>query len=371
VGLGVELVLPPPPPQAAKKAAGSAAQNSLWNKPGEEGAWVFAGAVRMVSGGSMMGFTCPCEILWFSCVQNLMHDPVIMVKNSDLSMQLPIVDLHSHVIADDASRYPLAPMGGKQSDWSKERPINGQAMLDAMQQAGVAKSVLVQASTCYGHDNRYVQDSVAAHPDVFAGVFSVDMMAADAITQIQGWMAAGLSGARVFIAGHTAADHSVRLDDPRAFAAWDYIAQQRIPMCVQLRADGLPQLEALLKRFPQAVVLLDHFARPSLEGGAPYAAAQSLFALSKYENLHFKFTTHNVRESKLGLSTQAQFARQVVDTFGAQRIAWGSNFPASPGSLQDHLNEALEAMNALSAVEREWIFSRTAHALYPRLGALN
>jgi len=128
---------------------------------------------------------------------------------------LPIVDLHSHVIADDATRYPLAPMGGKQSDWSRERPVNDVAMLAAMQQAGVAKSVLVQASTCYGHDNSYVQASVAAHPQVFAGVFSVDIMAADAIANIQHWMAVGLSGARVFIAGHTAADHSVRLDDPR------------------------------------------------------------------------------------------------------------------------------------------------------------
>jgi L-fuconolactonase len=293
-----------------------------------------------------------------------------MYKNSDLSMQLPIVDLHSHVIADDAIRYPLAPMGGKQSDWSKERPINGSAMLAAMQQAGVTKSVLVQASTCYGHDNRYVKDSVAAHPDVFAGVFSVDMMAADAIAHIQKWMQAGLSGARVFIAGHTAADHSVRLDDPQAFEAWDYIQTQRIPMCVQLRSDGLPQLENLLNRFPKAVVLLDHFARPPLEAGAPYAEAKALFDLARYENLHFKFTTHNVRESKSGRSTQAQFARQVVDTFGPHRIAWGSNFPASAGSLQDHLNEALQATAALTSTEREWIFSRTAHALYPVLGSL-
>jgi predicted TIM-barrel fold metal-dependent hydrolase len=107
-----------------------------------------------------------------------------------------------------------------------------------------------------------------------------------------------------------------------------------------------------------------------LDAGAPYAEAQALFALARYENLHFKFTTHNVRESKQGQSTQAQFARQVVDTFGAHRIAWGSNFPASAGSLQDHLNEALEATAALTSTEREWIFSRTAHALYPRLGTL-
>jgi len=195
-------------------------------------------------------------------------------------------------------------------------------------------------------------------------------MADNAVNKIRHWMDAGLSGARVFIAGHTAADHSVRLDDPRAFKAWDYIQAQGIPICVQLRADGLPQLETLLKQFPKAVVLLDHFARPELEGGAPYGAANALFELSRFENLHFKFTTHNVRESKQGQSTQVQFARKVVDTFGAQRIAWGSNFPASAGSLKEHLAEAFEATAALTAHEKEWIFSRTAHALYPKLGPL-
>jgi predicted TIM-barrel fold metal-dependent hydrolase len=181
-------------------------------------------------------------------------------------------------------------------------------------------------------------------------------------------MAAGLSGVRVFIAGHTAADHSVRLDDPRAFPAWEYISEQQIPICVQLRADGLPQLEVLLTRFPKARVLLDHFARPVLEDGPPYAMASGLFKLARFENLHFKLTTHNVRESREGNATQASFARAVVDAFGAHRIAWGSNFPASKGSLAQLLQDAMECTASLSADEQAWIYSRTAFSLYPALG---
>lgn len=282
-----------------------------------------------------------------------------------------IVDMHSHVIADDPLRFPLAPMGGKQSDWSRERPVNGDGMRQAMDGAGVAKAVLVQASTCYGHDNRYVVECVRAQPDRFIGVFSVDTLATDAIERIGHWIAAGLSGLRVFIAGHTAADHGVRLDDPRGFAAWDYSAENKIPICVQLRADGLPQLETLLRQFPKATVLLDHFARPVLDDGAPYKQAASLFALARYPNLHFKYTTHNVRESSQGLATQASFCRAVVDAFGAQRIAWGSNFPASPGSLKQQLLEAQQASASLSSDEQAWIFSRTAHALYPALNQVH
>ena len=90
------------------------------------------------------------------------------------------IDIHPHIIADDEKRYPLAPLGGHQSDWSRTRPVTTEQMIAAMDKAGVAKAAIVQASTCYGHDNSYVADAIAAHPDRFTGVFSVDVLAADA-----------------------------------------------------------------------------------------------------------------------------------------------------------------------------------------------
>lgn len=285
------------------------------------------------------------------------------------SLSFPVVDLHSHVISRDPARFPAAPMGGKQSDWSRERPVTDAGMLAAMREAGVVQAVLVQASTCYGHDNSYVAACVHAHPRAFAGVFSVDFNAPDAVERIGYWMARGLSGARVFVAGHTAADESVCLDDPRADAVWSHLANERIPVCVQLRADKLQQLVAVLERHPEARVLLDHGARPELEGGPPYAKARPLFELTRYPHLVVKYTTHNVHESRQGRATQASFVETLVDRFGSRRIAWGSNFPASPGGLAVHLQEALEATASLRDEDRAWIFSRTAHALYPKLAA--
>ena len=54
----------------------------------------------------------------------------------------------------------------------------------------------------------------------------------------------------------------------------------------------------------------------------------------------------------------------MVEAFGAPRIAWGSNYPASEGTLSGLLADAQEA---LPAVHREWIFSRTAKTLYRAL----
>lgn len=256
---------------------------------------------------------------------------------------MTVVDIHPHVIAGDDRRYPFAPLGGKRSDWSRERPVDAEKMLAAMDEAGIERSVLVQASTCYGHDNSYVADAVAAHPERFAGVFSVDMPAGDAPQRIRHWLARGLKGLRVFIAGHSTA-HDVRLDDPRSFPAWRCAVDAGIPICVQMRSPQLPQLETLLKEFPGARIVLDHMARDD---------GTNLLSLARYPNLFLKFTTHNVRDGA--------DLRKVVAAFGARRIAWGSNYPASEGSLASLL---AEARKAVSTRDRDWIFSGTANTLY-------
>lgn len=279
----------------------------------------------------------------------------------------PVVDTHCHVIAPDTSRYPLQPMGGSQSAWSRDRPVDGHGMCRAMDEAGVAQSVLVQASTCYGHDNSYLRDCVHAQPDRFVGVYSVDLVAPDAVAQAQRWQADSLAGMRFFIAGHTTADRSTRLDDPKSHATWQYASDAGIPVCVQVRADGLPQLVAVLEAFPQVTVLLDHFARPVLEDGAPYAQAASLWDLARFENLHFKLTTHNLLESAQGRSTPQAFCHAAVEAFGSRRIAWGSNFPAASGTLAHLLDLAVDATRELREEDRAAIFSDTARRLYPSL----
>jgi predicted TIM-barrel fold metal-dependent hydrolase len=278
-----------------------------------------------------------------------------------------VIDIHPHVIASDTRRYPLSPLSGKQSDWSRERPVGSEQMIAAMDEAGVAKAALVQASTCYGHDNSCLADAVAAHPERFTGVFSVDVLQRDAPERIDYWVSRGLTGLRVFIAGHTTAAKDARLDDRRSFPAWERAGKAGIPVCVQLRAAGLPQLVTVLERFPRVRVILDHMARPAIDDGPPYAAAASLFSLARYGNLYLKVSTHNVRESRSGKATPASFFARVVGEFGASRIAWGSNFPASEGSLTGILAEARSALAALPNRDRDWIFFHTAQSLYPAL----
>ncbi len=277
------------------------------------------------------------------------------------------IDIHPHVISTDTRRYPQQPLGGHQSDWSRQRPVSTEQMLAQMDAAGVQKSALVQASTCYGHDNSYVADAVAAHPDRFTGVFSVDVLAPDAVAKIDHWRSKRLTGLRLFTAGSTMPEQSRWLDDPRSFPAWAHAGEIGLPICVQMTAAAIPMLVTLLEKFPKVKVILDHLSRPTLSDGPPYAAAAGLFALAKYSNLHLKITPRTFLEARNGKATPATFFPRLVEAFGARRIAWGSNFPANEGSLSELLALSRASLTSLSAEDREWIFARTAQTLYPAL----
>jgi len=278
------------------------------------------------------------------------------------------IDIHTHVISTDTANYPRAPIGGHQSDWSKERPVNVEQMIAAMDQAGVAKSVLVQASTCYGHDNTYVAEAIAAHPDRFTGVFSADVLASDAVAVMRALIGKKFTGMRLFTTGSTMAGQQLGwLDDPRSFPAWEYADDAGIPVCLQMTAKAIPQVVTLVKRFPRVRIILDHFARPVLEDGPPYDAAASLWALAGYGNVFLKATPHTFLEARRGKATPESFFRRAVAEFGAARIAWGSNYPAAAGTLSELLAMAKESFAALSADDQEWIFTRTARTLYPSL----
>jgi L-fuconolactonase len=278
-------------------------------------------------------------------------------------------DTHAHIISPDTRHYPRAPIGGRASDWSQTRPVDADAMLAAMDNAGVARTVLVQASTCYGHDNSYVANAVAAHPDRFTGVCSVDTLESDAVAVLKHWLDSGINGLRIFTTGSNMGGQQLEiLDDSRSFPVWEYAQQVDLPVCLQMTAKLLPQVELLAQRFPRVRILLDHFARPDLADGPPYGRAAGLWALARFPNIYFKASPHTFAAAKSGQATPASFFRRAVDAFGAKRIFWGSNFPAAEGTLTSLLALARENFATLSAEEQEWIFSKTALSLYPALG---
>ncbi|MCW1411285.1 amidohydrolase [Rhizobium sp. 1AS11] len=282
-----------------------------------------------------------------------------------------IYDIHPHIVSGDTTRYPVVPLMGKRSDWSHERSTDLDQLLAGMKQTGVAKAAIVHSSTTYGFDNSYVADAVALYPDRFTGVFSSDVLADDAVEKLVYWKDRGLTGLRIFSKGSTIDRQWLSLDDPRLYPVYEKCQELALSVCVNIHAneEELKQVHAVLKRFPAVNLLLDHLGRVKVSDGAPYAKAEPLFDLAAYPNMFLKLTPRllediNAPDSK---ATAETFLPKLVQEFGSDKIAFGSNYPSSEGTYVKLVETVTKAVSVLGAKDQANILSGTAKGLYPAL----
>jgi predicted TIM-barrel fold metal-dependent hydrolase len=279
-----------------------------------------------------------------------------------------LIDIHPHIISADTVRYPIAPLGGKRSEWSKHQSVDFEQLVSGMNAAAIDKAAIVHSSTTYGYDNSYLADAIADHHARFTGVFSVDVRAADAVEKIRYWIGRGLSGLRLFAVGSTVKTDQSWIADPATFPVWRYCSDQGIAVAISMRQDGLPHLIEVIRRFPEVRIVLDHLLHAPMDDGPPYTDAQPMFEMAQFPGVYLKLTSAIIQRSRQGLATPESYFGKLLSTFGSARIAWGSNFPAVEGSLPELVAYAKATLSILPVPDQENIFWRTAISLYPALG---
>ena len=79
-------------------------------------------------------------------------------------------------------------------------------------------------------------------------------------------------------------------------------------------------------------------------------------------------THRNFEEARNGRATPRDVLRAGWSKeFGANRIAWGSNFPAAKQTLPELVALGRDSLAFLPQADRDWIFEKTALTLYPAL----
>ncbi|QGY33103.1 amidohydrolase family protein [Pantoea cypripedii] len=278
-----------------------------------------------------------------------------------------IIDIHPHIISTDTDRYPIAPQHGHRSKWSATRPATLEKLIEEMDEAGIAKAAIVHSSTTYGHNNAYVADSVATYPQRFTGVYSFDLLAPDALHTFEYWLARGMGGIRLFTGGATHQTDGSWLVNPATFPIWQRCAELGMTMVIQTTPEGLNMVAELAERFPDVRIALDHCGRPNLEGGFPYTACNGLFELAKYRNIYLKITPKTFELAQAAPGGAEAFFAHLVTVFGADHLAFGSNYPASAGPMKKLIELGQTCFSALSEEEQAWVWGRTAKILYPAL----
>ena len=266
-----------------------------------------------------------------------------------------MIDTHTHVVAADHDRYPLNPRD-LSGQWYLDAPHTAEELLACMDEAGVAQAVLVQAVGAYTYDNDYAADAVTVDPARFASACCIDALADDAAEQLRYWVRdRGMHGVRVFAIER----ENSWLGDERTFPVWQQAADLGAHVIVTAFDNQLDELRAMLRRFSQLAVSLDHC------GFVDTHAPEPLLALADEPNLYCKVSSI-VLESAGG--NAPAFVARLVGAFGAERVMWGSDFSQTHDrSYLELVALAEHGFGELSPAERQQCFVGTPRSLWSSL----
>lgn len=271
-----------------------------------------------------------------------------------------IVDTHVHVVSGDRERYPVQA-GAPQ--W----PVTEvDALVADMNSVGIERALLVQTFFTYGYDNRYMLDAAARHPGRFQTVCVIDQTAAaapDVLTDLV--LRNGVRGVRLMPKGHPPGV----LGNPSTFPVWRRAAELGIVITIAAELEHLPSLPPVLERFPEVPVCLEHMWGIEV-GDPPYERIQPILEFARFPNVSLKLCPNNSYAAREGRSTPREFFGLLIERFSAERLMWGSNYPAHSarfGDLERRLQVMQQDFSFLSAPERRGIFGENALRLWPAL----
>jgi L-fuconolactonase len=275
------------------------------------------------------------------------------------------IDTQAHVVSADHETYPLNPpdidpMGTARSRWFDAPALAAEDLLQRMDDNGIDRAVLVQAFSSYQYDNSYTADAAAADPARFASSCIIDLER-DAAKMVQHWIAErGARAIRLFLR-NADPDWLLQPDSDEVFN--EIACLGAIAQVVGLDAH-LPRLLEAAKRHPDIPFLLDHCGMPDLSGGPSYPNAKNLFALSDATNISVKLSTHVFTQAKQGGSTAAEITNHLVDTFGASRVMWASDYSVLGLVYADCVAEVEEACSGLPLAARDLVLGDAANAMW-------
>lgn len=271
---------------------------------------------------------------------------------------MQIYDAHAHIYSTDEECYPPAEKA--------LRPPAGKGTLEHLlretRDSAIRAVCAVQTSSFYRFDNRYILDASTANRKWMVGVCTLDPDDSGGAAQLALYVREhNVRGMRSLPAadGH--------LDHPGVRALWRAARDLGIVINLLIDPPLAGEADVLLAAFPDLRVTLDHCL--NLKAGPDLARTiMELKRLARRPNLHAKLTF-----VASGSAEPYPFADmhgpciEVVDAFGPDRCAWGSDFPCElwipRATYAQHLRLFTHEIPMSDAARIE-VLGGTAHRLW-------
>ncbi len=244
-----------------------------------------------------------------------------------------------------------------------------ETLLFEMEKNGVAKAVLIQSLGVF--DNSYLFECVHSYPGRFAAAVLVDHKRADATDTLEKLAEKGAAGIRL------GADW--RSPGPDPLAIWRKTSELGLVVSLlgtpeELAAD---EFRRLVEELPDLKIVLEHLGGIA-RGQGPLAqpddpgVVKKVIALAKYPNICIKLTGFGEFLPKSAITSGKPirelppFLHMAYESFGRQRMMWGSNFPpvARMEGYRNALRLPLENIPFFTKEDKEWIFGKTALSVW-------
>lgn len=271
-------------------------------------------------------------------------------------------DAHVHVWTADTKRYPLAP-GFAKKDMAPPS-FTPEQLFAHCKPEGVTRIVLIQMSY-YRYDNRYMLDSMAAHPGTFSGVAIIDENTPNIRGRMLDLKKQGVRGFRLYTTGN---DVEGWLGSPGMQEMWKVGADEQLNMCLLVNPDALAAVDKMCQKYPHTPVVIDHFARVGMAGPIERAQLDRLLHLSKHPKVTLKTSAfYALGKKQPPYLDLGPMIRECRDHFGAQRLMWASDCPfqVDPGhTYHDSIALIRDRLDFLTAQDRQWMLGKTAERVF-------
>lgn len=304
-------------------------------------------------------------------------------------MTFPLFDTHAHLISDDWDTYRPKPLRAdlptpRRTDYT----VTAEALVGMMDEHGVPTACVVQRGHLYGHDNSYIIHSGTKFPGRLLPVVILDPQ--DTETPARFTEMVKRQGVRGFRMANTRPGHldTAWMSSPAAMQVWKACADLNVPMTLIFFYNQLcyvlPLLRVIARMYPKLPILIDHlgtaygvthvelawakeagFGDVGLPPPPDFGIDETIRIFEDTPNVYFKLTEVNMDRLETAGIEPARIVRRMADSFGAERLVWGSDVGQSlRWGYAEKAAMGRAAASFLSASERALFLHDNAARIY-------